>query len=82
MKWSTTRNGTARTIGSSYTFGASESALGVANAQLVLAEATYAFTLIVGYSITGTLNLADHMFMSLRISPPIYNDGSTDYACS
>jgi hypothetical protein len=49
---------------------------------LVLAEATCAYVPIVGYSITGTLNLADHMFMSPRISLPIYNDGSTDYACS
>jgi hypothetical protein len=82
MKWSTTRNGTARTAGSSYTFDASESALDVANTQLGLAEATYAYTPIFDYSIAGKLNLADHMFMSPRISPLIYNDGSTDYACS
>jgi hypothetical protein len=82
VKWSITRNGTARTVGLSYTFDASASALDVANTQLGLAEATCAYTPIVDYSIAGTLNLADHMFMSPRILRPIYNDGSTDYACS
>jgi Flp pilus assembly protein TadG len=81
VKWSATRNGTARAVGSSYTFNVSESALDIANSQLVLAEATYAYTPIVGYSITGTLTLADHMFMSPRIQPPIYNDGTKDYDC-
>jgi Flp pilus assembly protein TadG len=82
VKWSATRNGTARAVGSTYTFIASESALDIANTQLLVAEATYAYTPIVGYSITGTLNLADHMYMSPRISPPTYNDGSTSYACT
>jgi hypothetical protein len=49
---------------------------------LGFAEATYPYTPIVDYSIAGKLNLADHMFMSPRNSPLIYNDGSTDYACS
>jgi Flp pilus assembly protein TadG len=82
VKWSATRNGTARSIGSTYTFDASASALDVANSQLILAEVTYAYTPIFGYTITGTLNLSDHMFMSPRISPPTYNDGSQNRACT
>jgi Flp pilus assembly protein TadG len=73
VKWSATRNGTARAVGSPYTFDASAQALDVANSQLILAEVTYAYTPIVGYTITGTLNLSDHMFMSPRISAPDYN---------
>ncbi len=82
VKWSGTRNGTARSVGSTYTFDASAAALDVANSQLLLAEVTYAYTPIVGYTITGTLNLADHMFMSPRISPPTYNNGTQDLACT
>lgn len=73
VKWSATRNGTARSTGSTYTFDSSTSALDVANTQLVLAEASYAYTPIVGTSISGTLTLSDRMFMSPRISTPDYS---------
>jgi Flp pilus assembly protein TadG len=73
VKWSATRNGTARAAGAPYTFDSNSLALDVANSQLVLAEVTYAYTPIIGYTITGTLTLSDRMFMSPRISPPIYN---------
>jgi Flp pilus assembly protein TadG len=72
VKWSATKNGVARATGSSYTFDASTSALDVANSQLILAEATYAYTPIVGMVITGTITLSDQMFMSPRISAPDY----------
>lgn len=72
-KWSATRNGTANS--GSITI---PSALAVANTQLILAEASYAYTPTVGYTITGTLNLSDKMYMSPRISAPTY--GST--ACT
>ena len=73
MKWSAARNGTARAVGSSYTFDTANAALDVANSQLILAEVNYAYTPIIGYTITGTLTLSDHMFMSPRISAPTYN---------
>lgn len=73
VKWSETRNGTARGVGSTYTFESSAEALKVANTQLILAEVTYNYTPIFGYSITGTITLSDHMFMSPRISAPAYN---------
>ncbi|MEJ2624660.1 MAG: pilus assembly protein [Pseudolabrys sp.] len=41
--------------------------------QLILAEVSYAYTPIVGYTITGTLNMSDRMYMAPRISAPDYN---------
>jgi hypothetical protein len=72
VKWSATRNGTARAIDSTYTFDASTSALDVANTQLILAEASYNYTPVVGMVITGTINLSDRMFMAPRITTPDY----------
>ncbi len=69
-KWSVTRNGTTNsgvlTI---------PSALAVPNSYLIFTQASYAYTPTVGYTITGTLNLSDQMYMSPRISAPTY--GST-----
>ena len=63
VKWSATRNGTANsgvlTI---------PSALAVPNSQLLFAQASYAYTPTVGYTITGTLTLSDKMYMSPRVS--------------
>ena len=67
-KWSVTRGGTANT--GSMTI---PTALAVANSYLILAEASYAYTPTVGYTISGTLNLADKMYMSPRITAPTYN---------
>ena len=54
----------------------------VANTQLLFSQVSYAYKPIVGYTITGTLNLTDEMYMAPRISAPTYNDGSTDKTCS
>ena len=67
VKWSATRNGTIN----SGTIAIS-AALAVPSTQLILAEASYAYKPIVGYKITGTLNLSDKMYMSPRISAPTY----------
>jgi hypothetical protein len=45
---------------------------------LIFAEASYDYKPTIGYTITGTLTLADRMYMSPRISAPIYNN----IACS
>lgn len=68
VKWSVTRNGAANS--GTMTL---PSALAVANTQLILAEASYAYTPIVGYTITGSLNLADKMYMAPRQTSPTYN---------
>ena len=72
VQWSETRNGTARTDGSIYSFTSSNSALAVKNSWLILSEVSYAYTPTVGYTITGTLTLSDMMFMSPRTGAPTY----------
>ncbi len=67
VKWSVTRSGTLKS--GSITL---PSALAVASSQLLLAEVTYAYTPTVGYTISGTLNLTDKMYMSPRITAPTY----------
>lgn len=69
VAWSATLNGTARTVGASITI---PSALAVPSSQLLLGEASYAYTPTVGYYITGTINLSDQMYMAPRITAPTY----------
>jgi Flp pilus assembly protein TadG len=73
VKWSVTRNGSVHN--GAITIPA---ALTVANSQLIFAEASYDYTPTIGYTITGTLTLADRMYMSPRIAAPTYNN----IACS
>lgn len=65
VKWTALRNASAPTI-------TVPNALKVANTQLIYAEVSYAYTPTVGYTITGSLTLSDHMFMAPRITAPIY----------
>ncbi|MFN3658750.1 MAG: TadE/TadG family type IV pilus assembly protein [Pseudolabrys sp.] len=71
VKWSVTRNGTARSVGT-YSFDSGTAALAVANTTIILGEASYDYKPTVGYTITGNLTLSDKMFMSPRISAPTY----------
>jgi Flp pilus assembly protein TadG len=70
VDWSATKGGTARATGSTVTI---PSALAVPNTQLIFAEVSYPYKPTVGYTISGTLTLADKMYMSPRISSPTYN---------
>jgi Flp pilus assembly protein TadG len=70
-KWSATRNGSANSGAMTI-----PSALAVAGTQLILAEASYAYTPSVGDNITGTINLSDKMYMSPRINAPTYGPTS------
>ena len=67
VKWSATRNGTA-----SSGVMTIPSALAVPNSQLIYAQVTYAYTPTVGYTISGTLNLTDQMYMTPRVTAPTY----------
>jgi Flp pilus assembly protein TadG len=78
VAWSATLNGTARAAGSSVTI---PSALAVANSQLLFAEASYAYTPTIGYTISGTLTLSDKMYMAPRITAPSYGD-ATPVSCT
>jgi len=69
VKWSVTRGGTSRS--GSITI---PSALAVANSQLLFGEASFQYRPTVGYTVTGTLNLSDRMYMSPRITAPVYNN--------
>jgi Flp pilus assembly protein TadG len=82
VKWSETRNGTKRT---NFTFDSSNSALATASSYpilLIYSEVSYAYTPIVGYTITGTLTLSDHMFMAPRTQAPSYPDANPNHTCS
>jgi Flp pilus assembly protein TadG len=80
VAWSAaTTGGTPRTTGSSITIPA---ALANPSTQLLLGEASYAYTPAVGYVITGTLTLSDKMYMAPRISAPSYGDGAGAKPCT
>jgi hypothetical protein len=70
VAWSAAQNGPTRSTGSSVSI---PSTLIVKSSQLLLAEASYAYTPIVAYTITGTIKLSDYMYMRPRISSPTYN---------
>ena len=71
VAWSAAQNGSTRATGSPVSI---PSSLVVNSSQLLLAEATYAYTPTVAYTITGTLKLSDHMYMRPRIKTPPYNN--------
>jgi Flp pilus assembly protein TadG len=81
VQWSVTRNGTARSAGSVYSFPSGSAALAVNGSWLLLAEASYAYTPAVGYTISGTLTLSDKMYMAPRITAPSYGD-ATPISCT
>jgi len=71
VKWSSTLNGTALSGSVSV-----PSALLVASTQLIYSQVSYAYKPTIGYTITGTLNLSDQMYMMPRITAPSYNGTS------
>ena len=70
-KWTATSNGGVGGTASVPTD------LTVASTQLILAQVSYAYKPIVGYTISGTLTLSDKMYMMPRISAPSYPDSNT-----
>jgi Flp pilus assembly protein TadG len=69
VTWSDSLNGTARTVGQPMTLPSSLA--GQANISLVLGEVSYAYTPNLGYTITGTVNLADSYYLFPRNSTSI-----------
>ena len=74
VEWSDTFQGTARTKGSTIT--SVPSALVVPNTSLVWGEVSYDYKPVIGYVLTGTLNLKDQIFMRPRLSDTITRTAS------
>jgi Flp pilus assembly protein TadG len=68
VAWSDTLNGTKRAVGSTVTL---PTALNVANTTLIWSEVSYSYKPAIGYVITGTLNLADQIYMRPRLSDTV-----------
>src|SRR5262245_5805358 len=68
VAWSCTLNGTQRSVGSSVTL---PTALKINNTTLIWSETSYSYTPTIGYVITGTLNLADQIYMRPRVSDTV-----------
>jgi Flp pilus assembly protein TadG len=68
IAWSDTLNGTARAKGSTVTLPA---ALNIPNSSLIWSEVQYAYKPVIGYVVSGTLNLKDHIYMRPRMSDTV-----------
>ncbi len=65
VAWSDTRNGTARAKGSTVSLPA---ALAIPNSSLIWSEVSYSYKPVIGYVVTGTMNLKDQIYMRPRMS--------------
>ena len=68
IAWSDTLNGTARSKGSTVTLPA---ALAIPNSSLIWSEVQYNYKPVIGYVITGSLNLKDQIYMRPRMSDSV-----------
>jgi Flp pilus assembly protein TadG len=66
--WSDTLNGTARSVGQIVTI---PTALAVPNSYLILGEVQYSYKPPIGYVLTNTLTLQDHIYMRPRQSSSV-----------
>jgi Flp pilus assembly protein TadG len=73
IKWSDARNGTARSVGSTVTLPA---ALNVPSTFLIWSEVSYNYVPIIGYVVTGAMNLTDEIYMRPRLSNEVVRDPS------
>ncbi len=70
IKWSSTKNGTARAVGSSVTVPAALITPGT-KTSLVWGEASYKYQPSIGYVVTGAMNLTDQIYMRPRLSETV-----------
>jgi Flp pilus assembly protein TadG len=68
VDWSETLNGTKRGKGSSVSV---PTALKVNDSYLIWSEVSYTYTPTIGYVVTGSLNLADQIYMRPRLSDKV-----------
>jgi len=76
IQWSAAKNATPYTNGSGATVPDN---LKVANTWLIMGEVTYAYKPVIGYVLTGTINLKDQIYMRPRQSLCVTKDAT---ACS
>ena len=68
ITWSDTLNGSARAVGAAVTL---PTALNIANTSLIWGEVSYQYQPVIGYVVTGALNLSDQISMRPRLSDKI-----------
>ena len=75
VKWTKTRNGGVGgtvTVPEELTKDYTATQTKIYPVYLIYSQVSYAYKPTIGYTITGTINLSDKMYMSPRISPPSY----------
>ena len=68
ITWSDTLNGSARAVGAAVTL---PTALNIANTSLIWGEVSYQYQPVIGYVVTGALNLSDQIYMRPRLSDTV-----------
>ena len=68
IKWSDTLGGTAHAVNSTVTV---PTALKIPNSSLIWGEVSYTYTPVIGYVVTGSLNLSDKIYMRPRLSDTV-----------
>ena len=68
IAWSDSKNGTARSTGSTITLPA---ALNIPSSSLIWGEVSYEYKPVIGYVITGSMNLTDQIYMRPRLSDSV-----------
>jgi Flp pilus assembly protein TadG len=72
VAWSDTLHGTARAKGATVTLPA---ALNVPNSSLIWSEVEYTYKPVIGYVVTGSMNLKDQIYMRPRMSDCVTREG-------
>ncbi|MBI1202002.1 MAG: pilus assembly protein [Rhodopseudomonas sp.] len=75
VKWTATRNGGvggAATVPAALTADYTATKTKTYPVYFIYSQVSYSYTPTVGYTITGSINLSDKMYMSPRLTPPTY----------
>ena len=73
VTWSTSLNGTPRTVGQPMTLPAALGTPTPPNISLILGEVTYRYTPNLGYTITGTVPIVDSYYLFPRVTSTVQN---------
>jgi Flp pilus assembly protein TadG len=73
VTWSRARNGTARPLNQPMTLPTSLGTPSPANISLILGEASYKYTPNLGYTISGTITIAESYYLFPRVTAAVQN---------